>query len=109
LHIFIKPAAGRGSAGINDASVVHSYDQLVSGVRDFGRIDTLLTEEGPVLLEGNTFAGLMCTPKEKPHKIILMIELGDLREGILPADVEPTVEETIGLEGVELSWQSSPG
>jgi D-alanine-D-alanine ligase len=156
--LFVKPVAGRGSAGINDASIVHSYDQLVSGVverletigqpvlierflrgreitlgvlgnedaralppleivysegantltlekkeldndtficpasltveetymmqqlalrayhvlgfRDFGRIDTILTEEGPFLLEGNTFAGLMCTPKEKPHSYI---------------------------------------
>jgi D-alanine-D-alanine ligase len=153
--LFIKPVAGRGSAGINDKSIVHNYDQLVSGVverletigqpvlieqflrgreitlgvlgndearvlppldvvyreggvtltfekkeldddtflcpapltadqtsmmqelalrayhglgfKDFGRIDTILTEEGPVLLEGNTFAGLMCTPLEKPH------------------------------------------
>jgi D-alanine-D-alanine ligase len=153
--LFIKPVAGRGSAGIDEASVVHSYGQLVSGVverletisqpvliekflrgreitlgvlgnenartlppleivyregdvtltfekkeldndsflcpapliaeetrmmqqlalraygalgfRDFGRIDTILTEDGPFLLEGNTFAGLMCVPKEKPH------------------------------------------
>jgi D-alanine-D-alanine ligase len=156
--LFVKPVAGRGSAGINNASVVHTYDQLVSevmerleaigqpvlierylqgreitlgvlgnenarvlppleivylkgeitltfekkeldndsflcpapltaeetrtmqqlalraystlGFKDFGRIDTILTEEGPVLLEGNTFAGLMCTPKEKPHSYI---------------------------------------
>jgi D-alanine-D-alanine ligase len=156
--LFIKPVAGRGSAGINDASVVHSYDQLVGGVverleaigqpvlvegflqgreitlgvlgnedarvlpfleivyreedatltfekkeldddsflcpapltaehiqtmqplalhayrvlklKDFGRIDTILTEEGPFLLEANAFAGLMCTPKEKPHSYI---------------------------------------
>ncbi len=156
--LFVKPVAGRGSAGINDASIVHSYDQLVSGVverleaigqpvliekflrgreitlgvlgnedaralppleivycegddtltfekkeldndsflcpapltaeethmmqqlalrayhvlgfKDFGRIDTILTEEGPFLLEGNTFAGLRCTPKEKPHSYI---------------------------------------
>src|SRR4030043_1418429 len=156
--LFVKPVAGRGSAGINDTSIVHSYDQLVSGVverletigqpvliekflrgreitlgvlgnedarallpleivysegdntltfekkeldndtflcpapltveetymmqqlalrayhvlgfRDFGRIDTILTEEGPFLLEGNTFAGVMCKPKEKPHSYI---------------------------------------
>jgi len=37
------------------------------GFKDFGRIDTILTRDGPFLLEGNTFAGLMCTPKEKPH------------------------------------------
>jgi len=156
--LFIKPVAGRGSAGINDASIVHSYDQLVSGVverletigqpvliekflrgreitlgvlgnedaralppleivyseghntltfkrkeldnstflcpapltaeetcmmqqlalhayhvlgfKDFGRIDAILTEEGPFLLEGNTFAGLMCVPKTKPNSYI---------------------------------------
>ena len=38
----------------------------------------------------------------KIHRVILMIELGDLREGILPPDIEPIVEETIGLEGIEL-------
>jgi len=157
--LFIKPVAGRGSAGINAASVVSNYDQLVSrvqqrcktigqpvlierflrgrevtlgvlgngedtrvlppleivyhegdvtltfekkeldddlflcpapltaeettmmqqlalrayrvlGFKDFGRFDTILTEKGPILLEGNTFAGLMCTPKEKPHSYI---------------------------------------
>ena len=156
--LFVKPVAGRGSAGIDDASVVHNYDELVSevvekfetihqpvliekflqgreitlgvlgnedarslppleivyhtggitltfdqkvldndaflcpapltaeetemmqrlairaygvlGFRDFGRIDTILTEDGPFLLEGNTFAGLMCTPKAKPHSYI---------------------------------------
>jgi predicted amino acid racemase len=38
----------------------------------------------------------------KIHRIILMVELGDLREGILPSDIKPIVEEMIGLEGVEL-------
>jgi len=37
------------------------------GFKDYGRIDTILTKEGPCLLESNSFAGLMCTPKEKPH------------------------------------------
>ncbi len=157
--LFIKPVAGRGSAGINAESVIENYDQLVKGVleryetigqpvlierflkgreitigvlgndedirvlppleivysegdvtltyekkemdndcffcpakltkeetsemqslaikaykvlgfNDYGRIDTILTEEGPFLLEGNSFAGLMCTPAEKPHSYI---------------------------------------
>jgi len=42
----------------------------VLGFKDYGRIDTILTQEGPFLLEGNTFAGLMCTPREKPHSYI---------------------------------------
>ena len=36
------------------------------GLRDFARIDTKLTPQGFMLLEANSFAGLMCTPKEKP-------------------------------------------
>jgi len=156
--LFIKPVAGRGSAGIDAASVIDDYDQLVEGVRrlletigqpvlverflegreitlgvlgnesarvlppleieyragditlgyekkrldddtflcpapldavqtarmqdlalrayhslgmsDFGRIDTILTQEGPYLLEANSFAGLMCTPEERPHSYI---------------------------------------
>jgi len=38
----------------------------------------------------------------KVHSIVLMVELGDLREGILPSEIRPMVEETIGMEGVEL-------
>ena len=38
----------------------------------------------------------------KIHQVILMIELGDLREGILPSDVEPVVAEVMGLRGVKL-------
>lgn len=157
--LFIKPVAGRGSAGIDDNSIVENYEQLTKGVeerlktikqpvliekflqgteitlgvigngndievlppleitfsgdlkyltfdkkeidddsffcparlndedmnnikefaknaykaigfKDYGRIDTILTKEGPFLLEGNSFAGLMCTPAEKPHSYI---------------------------------------
>jgi len=38
----------------------------------------------------------------KKHKVVLMVDLGDLREGILPTDVETTVEEILKLEGVVL-------
>ena len=40
--------------------------------------------------------------RDKIQQIILMIELGDLREGVLPSDVEPMVAEVIGLQGVKL-------
>ena len=42
----------------------------VIGFKDYGRVDTVLTKEGPYLIEINSFAGLMCTPKEKPHSYI---------------------------------------
>ena len=39
-------------------------------LRDYARIDAKLTSQGFMLLEANSFAGLMCTPKEKPHSYI---------------------------------------
>lgn len=36
------------------------------------------------------------------HKILLMVELGDLREGIMPSDLENTVKEVIKLKGIRL-------
>lgn len=164
--LFIKPVAGRGSAGIDDNSVVKNYRQLIKGVeerlntikqpvliekflqgteisfgligngndikvlppleisfngtgsfltfdkkeidddtfycparlsdkdickikkfvkkayqvvglKDYGRIDTVLTKEGPYLIEINSFAGLMCTPKEKPHSYIGFMAVAD--------------------------------
>ncbi|MEO9483959.1 MAG: alanine/ornithine racemase family PLP-dependent enzyme [Ekhidna sp.] len=37
------------------------------------------------------------------HKIILMIELGDLREGVLPIHLNETVRSILKLEGIELA------
>jgi predicted amino acid racemase len=36
------------------------------------------------------------------HRIILMVELGDLREGLLPAELEPAVKSVLGFKGVKL-------
>jgi len=168
--LFIKPVAGRGSAGINEDSVIENYDQLVKGVleryktirqpvlierflkgreitigvlgnnediralppleivlcegdvtltyekkemdndcffcpakltkektlemqllaikaykvlgfKDYGRIDAILTEDGPFLLEGNTFAGLMCTPVVKPHSYMGFMTVAEGKHG----------------------------
>ena len=40
------------------------------GLRDYARIDMKLTSDGPILLEANSFAGLMCTPKDKPFSFM---------------------------------------
>ncbi|NOY08499.1 MAG: alanine/ornithine racemase family PLP-dependent enzyme [Spirochaetes bacterium] len=37
------------------------------------------------------------------HKIILMVDLGDLREGLMPSDLEDTVKGVMSLEGIELA------
>jgi len=38
----------------------------------------------------------------KRHQVILMVELGDLREGIMPPDLGSVVAKTLDLEGIEL-------
>jgi predicted amino acid racemase len=37
------------------------------------------------------------------HRIILMVELGDLREGLMPSDVPGTVASILELDGIELA------
>ena len=39
----------------------------------------------------------------KRHQVILMVELGDLREGIMPPDLGSVVAKTLDLEGIELA------
>jgi len=39
---------------------------------------------------------------KKKHGIILMVEMGDLREGIMPKDLEDMVRQVLKLKGVEL-------
>ncbi|WP_084006456.1 alanine/ornithine racemase family PLP-dependent enzyme [Guptibacillus hwajinpoensis] len=36
------------------------------------------------------------------HKIIVMIEMGDLREGIMPATLETFIEKVVKLEGIKI-------
>jgi D-alanine-D-alanine ligase len=48
--------------------VLQAYRAL--GLKDFARFDTIWTDRGPMLLEANSFAGLMCTPASKPHSYI---------------------------------------
>jgi len=42
------------------------------------------------------------TRHRKRHQVILMVELGDLREGVMPPDLGSVVEKTLDLEGIEL-------
>jgi predicted amino acid racemase len=46
--------------------------------------------------------GAAAVAQGRTHGVILMVELGDLREGILPADVEAVLGEVLGFEGIEV-------
>ena len=56
----------------------------------------------------NTEPYIMCRLAERAtqtgrlHRVILMIELGDLREGILPGDVDEVMEQILQLEGIKV-------
>ena len=39
---------------------------------------------------------------DKTYKIILMVELGDLREGLMPLDLDNTVKQVLELKGVKI-------
>ncbi len=39
---------------------------------------------------------------KRTHGVVLMIELGDLREGVMPGDLEPTVRETLRFPNITL-------
>ncbi len=40
--------------------------------------------------------------QNKSHKVIAMVEMGDLREGVLPADLDGFIDKVLRIQGVEL-------
>ncbi|MCD6355946.1 MAG: hypothetical protein J7L66_01565, partial [Anaerolineaceae bacterium] len=67
--LFICPAK-IGKARLKELQDFAVRAFITLGLKDYTRIDTKLTPEGFFLLEANSFAGLMCTPKEKPLSYI---------------------------------------
>jgi predicted amino acid racemase len=61
--------------------------------------DLSLNSDLSVIRELSRFALMQRTK----HRIILMVELGDLREGLMPADVPVAVEAILELDGIELA------
>jgi ornithine racemase len=44
----------------------------------------------------------VCRRSDQPHKIVLMVELGDLREGVLPGQLLDMVEKIGGMPHIDL-------
>ena len=57
-----------------------------------------LNSEYSVIKELSKFA----IEQNSIHKIILMVELGDLREGLMPAELDKIIEQVQRLEGIEI-------
>ena len=62
-------------------------------------VDVSLNSEISIVEELSRVAGRM----SKIHDIILMVDLGDLREGIWPDDLEATVEKVLALPHVRIA------
>ncbi|MCL6571033.1 MAG: alanine/ornithine racemase family PLP-dependent enzyme [Bacillus sp. (in: Bacteria)] len=52
-----------------------------------------------VVIKGLSSAAISCG---KQHEIILMVDMGDLREGILPTNLEAFIQEVLLLAGIKL-------
>lgn len=87
------------SSGIN-APVMMLRIPPLSGVDDIvGTVDISLNSELSVIRSLSEAA----IRKGKIHKIILMVDLGDLREGIWPSDLMDVCREVIDLEGIKIA------
>jgi len=62
-------------------------------------VDISLQSELATIAEISRIAGRL----GRVHDIILMIDLGDLREGIWPTDIVPTVEAVLKMPGVRIA------
>ena len=62
------------------------------------RCDTSFNTELDVLSALSSAA----TEARKTHGVVLMVELGDLREGVMPGDLESTVRETLRFPNIAL-------
>ena len=62
-------------------------------------VDISLQSELAIIRELSRIAERM----GRVHDIMLMVDLGDLREGIWPSDLLPTVEQVLELKGVRIA------
>lgn len=61
-------------------------------------VDISLNTELKTLRQLSYYANI----HHKQHQVIVMIELGDLREGVLPCDLVPFIRETLALPNLKL-------
>ncbi|MET1013623.1 MAG: alanine racemase, partial [Paenisporosarcina sp.] len=85
-------------AGINAEFVLLRSPALSEVERVIQTVDVSLNSELIVMKELSETA----LKHQTIHKVILMIEMGDLREGILPENLDEVVEEVLKMEGIEL-------
>jgi Predicted amino acid racemase len=103
-----------GVAGLGDSRI-----ENIEALRDAGLTEPMTLIRSPMLsqcdrvvasadLSLNTELGVVAalsvaaSAQARTHGVVLMVELGDLREGILPADLQDVAREVLRLPGVAL-------
>ena len=84
--------------GVNKKFMLLRSPMLSETKETAANVDISLNSEIIVIKSLNKFAAKY----EKIHEIVLMIELGDLREGILPSQVDEYIEEISKLRNIRL-------
>lgn len=72
----------------------------LSGVDQTVELAGISLESEPAVLEALSEAALC---RDRVHRVILMVELGDLREGLWPEDLIPLVDEAQALPGIHIA------
>ena len=85
-------------AGVTAPMTLIRSPMLSQAARVVEHATTSLNTEPDVLDRLSTFAQL----QHRRHGVVLMVELGDLREGILPRDLESVVRQTLCFPNLDL-------
>ncbi|MFO7592213.1 MAG: alanine/ornithine racemase family PLP-dependent enzyme [Acidimicrobiia bacterium] len=94
----IENLEGMVRAGLSCPMTLLRSPMLSEANRVVASADTSLNSELAVLEQLSSCAH----SQGRKHGVVLMVELGDLREGILPCDLEAVVGRTLDLPGLAL-------
>lgn len=94
----IENIEGMRKAGMRAKMILTRSPMLSQAVRVVASADTSLNTELDVVSMLSIAAG----KARRAHGVILMVELGDLREGIMPADLERVVRRVLRFPGIKL-------
>jgi ornithine racemase len=95
---YLQNIAKMKAAGVQAKFMLLRSPMLSETEQVVTHADMSLNSEIRVIRSLNHFAAKL----KKKHRILLMIEMGDLREGIMPAQVDFYVEEISKLKNIEL-------
>lgn len=86
------------NAGVQALFVLLRTPSLSQAEEVIKYTDISLNTELSVIKRLSKFA----VENKSTHKIILMLELGDLREGLMPLDLDGIIKQVLELKGIEL-------